>query len=108
MAQYLALVDGRAGAYGVTVLDLPGCTSTGSTTDEALRNVIAAMRLWAEDAIADSEALPPPRSAEALRDDPDVAAAIAAGAALAIVSLLLEPGVRPRPICRLMPGFSPP
>src|SRR5439155_23625256 len=92
MAQYLGLVDGRAGAYGVTVLDLPGCTSAGSTTDEALHNVIAAMRLWAEDAIADGEELPPPRAAEALRADPEVAAAIAAGAALAIVPLLLDSG----------------
>jgi hypothetical protein len=37
MARYFALVDGEADAYGVTP-DLPGCTSGGSTTDEALRN----------------------------------------------------------------------
>jgi predicted RNase H-like HicB family nuclease len=92
MAQYLALVDGRAGAYGVTVPDLPGCTSGGKTTDEALRNAVEAVRLWAEDAIADGEELRPPRAAEAVRADPEVAAAIAAGAALAIVPLLLDAG----------------
>ena len=92
MSRYVALVDGRAGAYGVTVPDLPGCTSGGSTTDEALRNAVEAIRLWAEDAIADGEELPSPRSAEALRADPEVAAAIAAGAALAIVPLLLDTG----------------
>ena len=32
MARYVALMDGEAGAYGVTVPDLPGCTSGGSTT----------------------------------------------------------------------------
>jgi predicted RNase H-like HicB family nuclease len=32
----------------------------GSTTDEALRNAVEAVRLWAEDAIADGEALPQP------------------------------------------------
>jgi len=58
MARYVALVDGGAGAYGVTVPDLPGCTSGGSTTDEALRNAIEAVRLWAEDAIADGENSP--------------------------------------------------
>jgi len=74
MARYVALVDGKAGAYGVTVPDLPGCTSGGRTTDEALRNAIEAVRLWAEDAIA------------------EIAEAIAEGAALAIVPLLLDAG----------------
>ena len=92
MARYVALVDGRAGAYGVTVPDLPGCTSGGSTTDEALRNAVEAIRLWAEDAIADGEELPQPRSVETLRADPEVSEAIAEGAALAFVPLLLDAG----------------
>jgi predicted RNase H-like HicB family nuclease len=92
MARYVGLVDGEAGAYGVTVPDLPGCTSGGRTTDEALRNAVEAIRLWAEDAIADGEELPVPRSAEALRRVPEVAKAVAQGAALAIVPLLLDAG----------------
>jgi predicted RNase H-like HicB family nuclease len=47
--RYIALVDGKAGAYGVVVPDLPGCTSAGSTTDAALRNAVDAVRLWVED-----------------------------------------------------------
>jgi predicted RNase H-like HicB family nuclease len=90
--RYIALVDGRAGAYGVVVPDLPGCTSAGSTTDEALRNAVEAVRLWVEDAIDDGEVLPPPRSVEALRADPEIAAALTEGAALAIVPLLLDAG----------------
>lgn len=92
MTRYVALVDGEAGAYGVIVPDLPGCTSGGATTVEALHHAIEAVRLWAEDAIADGEELPAPRSAEALRADPKIAAAIAAGAALAIVPLLIDLG----------------
>ena len=92
MARYVALVDGRAGAYGVTVPDLPGCTSGGRTTDEALRNTVEAVKLWAEDAIADGEVLPQPRSVETLRTEPEIAEAIAEGAALAIVPLLLDAG----------------
>jgi len=92
MARYVVLIDGETGAYGVTVPDLPGCTSGGSTTDEALRNAMEAIRLWAEDAIAGGEELPPPRSAEKLRADPEVAQAVAEGAALAIVPLLLDTG----------------
>jgi len=92
MARYVALIDGETGAYGVTVPDLPGCTSGGSTTDEALRNAVEAIRLWGEDTIAEGEELPAPRSAERLRADPEVAQAIAKGAALAIVPLLLDTG----------------
>ena len=92
MARYVALLDGKAGAHGVTVPDLPGCTSGGSTTDEALRNAVEAVRLWAEDAIADGEALPQPLSVEMLRADRAIAEAIAEGAALAIVPLLLDAG----------------
>ena len=90
--RYIALVDGKAGAYGVMVPDLPGCTSAGSTSDEALRNAVEAVRLWVEDAIDNGEALPPPRSVEALRTDPEIAAALTEGAALAIVPLLLDAG----------------
>ena|SRR5690242_10618517 len=92
MARYVALVDGKAGAYGVTIPDLPGCTSAGSITDDALRSAVDAVRLWAEDAIADGEALPQPRSVETVRADPEIAEALAGGAALAIVPLLIEAG----------------
>jgi predicted RNase H-like HicB family nuclease len=92
MARYVALVDGKAGAHGVTIPDLPGCTSAGSTTDDALRSAVDAVRLWAEDAIADGEALPQPRSVETVRADPEIAEALAGGAALAIVPLLIEAG----------------
>jgi predicted RNase H-like HicB family nuclease len=90
--RYIALVDGKAGAYGVVVPDLPGCTSAGPTTDAALRNAVDAVRLWVEDAIDDGEALPSPRSAEELRADPEIATALAEGAALAIVPLLFDAG----------------
>src|SRR5664280_2466068 len=90
--RYIALVDGNAGAYGVVVPDLPGCTSAGPTTDEALRTAVEAVRLWVEDAIDDGEALPRPRSVEALRADPEIAAALAAGAVLGMVPLVLDAG----------------
>ena len=52
MARYIALVDGRSGSYGLTVPDLPGCTSAAATIDEVLRRATEAVRLWAEDALA--------------------------------------------------------
>ena len=92
MTRYIALVDGKAGAYGVVVPDLPGCTSGGKTTDEALRSATEAVRLWVEDALADGETIPAPRALEKLRADRAVADAIAEGAALAVVPLILDSG----------------
>jgi predicted RNase H-like HicB family nuclease len=92
LEHYVALVDGEAGASGVIIPALPVCTSWGRTTDEALRNAVEAARLWAVDAISDGEALPRPWSAEELRADPEITEAIAEGAVLAIVPLLLDPG----------------
>jgi predicted RNase H-like HicB family nuclease len=92
MARYVALVDGRSGSYGLTVPDLPGCTSAAATIDEVLRRATEAVRLWAEDALADGEKLPKPRSIEAVRADPEVAAALAHGAVLAIVPLVRDAG----------------
>jgi predicted RNase H-like HicB family nuclease len=52
MARYVALVDGRSGSYGLTVPDLPGCTSAAAAIDEVLRRATEAVRLWAEDELA--------------------------------------------------------
>jgi predicted RNase H-like HicB family nuclease len=85
MSRYIALVDGKPGAYGVVVPDLPGCTSGGKTVDAALRNAVEAARLWAQDARAEGEAMPRPRTIEAIRRDGKVAAALTAGSVLAVV-----------------------
>ena len=57
-----------------------------------MRRATEAIRLWAEDALADGERLPKPRSIEAIRADPEVAAALAHGAVLAIVPLVRDAG----------------
>src|SRR5882757_175272 len=90
--RYVALLDGRAGAYGVVVPDLPGCTAMGVTVEEALRNAVAAVRDWVEDAVGDGESLPRPRPADRVRSDLDVAAALTEGAAIMIVPLIRETG----------------
>jgi predicted RNase H-like HicB family nuclease len=90
MSRYVAIVDGTPGAYGVIVPDLPGCTSGGATVDEALRNAVEAVTLWVEDARTDGERIPKARSAEKVRADPEVAAALAEGGVLAYVPLVLD------------------
>jgi len=88
--RFVAIVDGEPGAYGVAVPDLPGCTSGGETIDAALRNAVEAVTLWVEDARADGEKIPQPRSAEKLRKRPEIAAALADGGVLAYVPLVLD------------------
>lgn len=92
MSRYVAIVDGKPGAFGVVVPDLPGCTSAGATVDAALRNAVEAVTLWVEDARADGEKIPKPRSAEKLRQDAEVQAALANGGVLAYVPLVRDSG----------------
>ena len=90
--RYFALVDGKDGAYGVVVPDLPGCTSAGKTADASYRNAIEAVRLWVDDALEDDEKLPRPRSLMELLADRQVRRAIAAGAALMMVPVVRNSG----------------
>jgi hypothetical protein len=52
------------------------------------------VRLWAEDALADGEKLPKPRSVEAVRADREVTASLVHGAVLAIIPLVMDAGRR--------------
>jgi predicted RNase H-like HicB family nuclease len=90
--RYAVVIDGEPGALGLWVPDMPGCTSMGETVESLLLNAQEALRMWAEDALADGETLPAPRSFVEVAKDPEVAAALKEGAALAIVPLLIESG----------------
>jgi predicted RNase H-like HicB family nuclease len=57
-------------AYGVVVPDLPGCFSAGDTLEEALAAVEEAAAAWIDAALDAGEAIPPPSSLDALRDNP--------------------------------------
>ena len=92
MSRYVALIDGKAGAYGVVFPDLPGCAAMGKTMDEALENAGDALRDWIEVTEENGAKIPPPRSLETLRRDPDVKRALAEGAGLATVPLVRETG----------------
>lgn len=61
---YTVLIDGRKGAYGVVVPDLPGCTAMGATIEEALDNAAAAMRDWMEVTIDAGGVVPAPGAVE--------------------------------------------
>jgi predicted RNase H-like HicB family nuclease len=59
--------------YGVTVPDLPGCFSAGSTMDEALENAREAIELHLEGLLMDGGYLPEPQTIERHQDNPDYA-----------------------------------
>ena len=44
VSRYLALIDGEAGAYGVTFPDLPGIVAMGKTMGDALVHAEEALR----------------------------------------------------------------
>ena len=75
--------------YGVSVPDLPGCISGGSTIDEALVMAREAIALHLEGILEDALEWPTPSDIEVLRADPDYADAI-----WAIVSVDIERPMR--------------
>lgn len=59
--------------YGVTVPDVPGCFSAGSTVAEALDSVKEALALHFEGIVADGEALPQATEIDVHMGNPDFA-----------------------------------
>jgi len=57
--------------YGVTVPDLPGCFSAGSTTDEAIAMAREAIELHLEGLTEEGQVVPQPGTVEQYRDLPD-------------------------------------
>lgn len=90
--RYTVLIDGKAGAYGVVVPDLPGCHAMGKSVEAALAHAQDAMRDWIELTEEEGRSIPAPRPIEKLRRDPDVIEALAEGAVIASVPLIRESG----------------
>ncbi len=90
MPRYTALIDGEAGAYGVSFPDLPGCVAMGETIDEAMLNAAESLREFDSDVAAALGVIAAPRSAEQVLSDSEVAAAIRDGASLARVPLVRQ------------------
>ena len=57
--------------YGVTVPDLPGCFTAGTTVDEALTMAKEAIEVYLEFLIDEGRPIPVPGSIEEHKDNPD-------------------------------------
>jgi len=86
--RYIALLDGKRGAYGVAFPDLPGCTAMGRTMDEVLRNAAEAVAEWA--GLGHGPLPPRARSLEMLLKDSEVKDALSEGASLVVVPLIRD------------------
>ncbi|NWB57911.1 type II toxin-antitoxin system HicB family antitoxin, partial [Pseudomonas sp. F1002] len=62
--------------YSVTVPDVPGCFSAGTTFSEALDNVREALALHLEGLVADEERLPQAREVDVHLENPDFAGGV--------------------------------
>ena len=85
MAGYIALVHKDAGtSYGVSFPDVPGCISAGDTFEEAVALAAEALAGHFAAMRQDGDPIPPPRSFEELKRDPE----FIDGAADAIVTMV--------------------
>jgi predicted RNase H-like HicB family nuclease len=57
--------------YSVSIPDLPGCFSAGSTVEEAIEMAKEAAECHIEGLLIDSEPVPSPSDVETHRDNPD-------------------------------------
>lgn len=75
MAQYVAIIEDTDPdeAVGLWFPDLPGCFSGGDDIDEALENAPEALAFYAQELTEDGRQLPPPRTLEELKADPEFA-----------------------------------
>jgi predicted RNase H-like HicB family nuclease len=78
--KYVALVDGKAGAFGVSFPDAPGCTAMGKTMDAAIANAAIALAEWVGYSSANRLDVPCVRSIYELQQDADVVEQLADGA----------------------------
>lgn len=93
MARFVALIDGKVGAYGAVFPDAPGCNAMGETMDEALRNAAEALSEWVADEVADGRGTPVARSLEVLlRDAAVIETMQETGAVPTLIPLVLNSG----------------
>lgn len=76
--------------YGVTVPDLPGCFSAGSTLDEAIAMAQEAIELHLEGLIEEGQPVPEPGAVEDYQDMPEYKGGVWAVVSIAPSSLRVE------------------
>jgi len=90
---YVALSEKEPdSAFGIWFPDIEGCFSAGDTLADAAANAAAALRQHAEALESAGRPIPTARPLDDVLHDEDVRAALAAGAMLLAVPLLIDAG----------------
>lgn len=101
---YQAFIHHDDAGFGVSFPDFPGCIAQGDTLEAALQSAREALAFHVEGMQEDGEAIPAPRSADAIAADAGLAA-WREGASLAYVPLLLDRGSPKRVNISVDPGL---
>jgi predicted RNase H-like HicB family nuclease len=87
--RYVMLIDGKPGQYGAAIPDLPGCTTMAESIDALLDRAPEVIAFHLEGLIEDGDAVPQPRSVDALRADPGLAEDFAHALLVSVVDVRL-------------------
>ena len=88
--RYVAFIhcDEEAG-FGISFPDFPGCISVGESREDAIRRGTEALAFHVDGMVEDDEPIPPSRSIQAIKADPNLAD-WRIGADFALVSIALD------------------
>ena len=89
--RYVSFIHRDDAGYGVSFPDFPGCVSVGDSIDDAIQQGCEALAFHVEGLRVDGERIPPPRSIDAIKADPELAN-WREGADLVLIPLLLDRG----------------
>ena len=70
--RYVSFIHRDKAGYGVSFPDFPGCVSIGDTVDDAIRHGSEALAFHVEGLAEDGEAIPEPRTIDAIKADPEL------------------------------------
>jgi predicted RNase H-like HicB family nuclease len=71
--RYVSFIHRDEAGYGISFPDFPGCVAVAETADAVVREGREALAFHVEGLWADGDSIPPPRSIEAVKGDPDLA-----------------------------------
>ncbi len=74
--RYVSFFHRDNARYSVGFPDLPGCVSVGDSVDDAVRHGSEALAFHVEGLVDDGEPIPPPRSIDDIKADPDARAPV--------------------------------
>lgn len=89
--RYVSFIHRDEAGYGISFPDFPGCVAVAETADAVMRRGREALAFHVEGLSEDGDSIPPPRSVEAVKGDPDLAD-WRRNAELVLIPLLLNRG----------------